>query len=91
MAWLARMRTGHVSLNKYLHGVSNAESPQCECGDGVETVSHYLLRCMNYDEQREILRKEVGFGSMRIGKLLGDPKLIRFTVEYMENTERFTF
>ena len=37
------------------------------------------------------MRKEVGFGSMRTGKLLGDPKLIRFTVEYMENTERFTF
>jgi hypothetical protein len=46
---------------------------------------------MNYDEQREILRKEVGFRSMRMRKLLGDPKLIRFTVEYMENTERFTF
>ena len=52
-----------------------------------------MLRCMNYDEQREILklRMEVGFGSMRMGKLLGDPKSIKFTVEYMENTERFKF
>ena len=36
-------------------------------------------------------KESQGFGSMRIGKLLGDPKLIRLTVEYMENTERLRF
>ena len=45
LAWLARLRTGHCSLNHYLHRFGKIESPQCPCGEGIETVAHYLLVC----------------------------------------------
>ena len=91
MAWLARLRTGHVSLNAYLHDHGHMDNPQCECGAGAETVSHYLLRCATYDEERDKLRKEVGFGSMRVGRLLGDPKNVKRTLDFVTRTQRFTF
>jgi hypothetical protein len=67
------------------------DDPQCECGEGAETVSHYLLLCATYDEERDTLRKEVGFGSMRVGKLLGDLKNVKHTLEFVKSTGRFTF
>jgi ribonuclease HI len=91
LAWLARPRTGHCSLNKYLHRFNIEEQPQCPCGNGVETVSHYLLRCMDHDEWRERLRKEVGVDGMYVEKLLGHPKLIKHTLNFVKNTGRFTF
>ena len=90
-AWIIRLRTGHCSLNQYLHRFNIKDNPKCACGDAIETVTHYLLRCGNYDEEREKLRKEVGMGSMRVEKLLGYPKLINHTLEYIKNTKRFTF
>ena len=73
LAWLARLRTGHCSLNKYLHRFNIEEQPQCPCGNGVETVSHYLLRCRDHDEWRERLRKEVGGDGMS-GETAGRPQ-----------------
>jgi len=37
------------------------------------------------------MRKAVGVGGMKMEKLLGDPKRIRDTIEFIENTERFEF
>ena len=90
-AWIIRLRTGHCSLNQYLHRFNIEDDPKCSCRDAIETVAHYLLRCGNYDKEREKLRKEVGIGSMRVEKLLGYPKLIKHTLEYIKNTGRFTF
>jgi hypothetical protein len=91
LAWLARLRTGHCSLNKYLHRFNIEEQPQCPCGDGVETVAHYLLRCRDHDEWRERLRKEVGVDGMYVEKLLGHSKFIKHTLNFVKSTERFTF
>src|ERR1700724_322844 len=41
LPWLTRLRTGHCSLNRYLHRFNIVEQPQCTCGNGAETVSHY--------------------------------------------------
>ena len=43
IAWIARLRTGHCSLNKYLHRFNIIDKPICECGEGEETVEHYLV------------------------------------------------
>jgi hypothetical protein len=91
LAWLARLRTGHCSLNKYLHRFSIADQPQCPCGNGIETVAHFLLRCRDHDEGREKLRKEVGGEGMSVEKLLGHPKFIKATLNFIKSTERFTF
>jgi len=89
---LASLRTGHCSLNQYLHRFHIEESPLCECGDGViENVEHYLLICTRYEREREKLRKQVGLGGMWIEKLLGDPDFIHHTLEYVKNTKRMSF
>ena len=46
-------------------------------------MEHYLLKCRRYKDQRKKLRKEVGMGKMRVDKLLGNPKVIRHTMEYI--------
>ena len=59
----------------------------CECGQGQETVEHYLLECRKHTAQRKKLRKEVGVERMKVYKLLGDPKLIKHIMEYIATTK----
>ena len=87
-AMIAQLRTGHCGLNRYLHRFSLRNSPYCQCGYGKETVEHYLLECRNYRDQRKKLRREVGRGKMRMEVLLGDPKIIIHTLEYIKETDR---
>ena len=61
----------------------------CECGAEKETVEHFLLNCELYDEDRDALRRRVGIQEMNISTLLGDNKVIKETIEYIEKTERF--
>ena len=42
-----------------------------------------------YDEERDKLRRRVGIQGMNIAMLLGNPKIIKETVEYIERTGRF--
>ena len=78
-------------MNKYLHRFHITDDSTCECGEGEETVEHYLLQCEKYDRQRDRLRRKVGIEGMRTEKLLGDLKLIQHTIKYIEETERFNF
>jgi len=83
IAWIARLRTGHCSFNKYLHHFGIIDSPYCECEGGHETVAH--------EEERDALRRKVGVQGIRAEQLLGDPKLVKHTLEFMERTQRFNF
>ena len=87
-AKIAQLRTGHCGLNSYLHRFSKKNSSYCQCGYGKETVEHFLLECRNYREQRKKLRREAGAGKMRTARLLGDQKLIKYTLEYIQATGR---
>jgi RNase H-like protein len=92
VATLVRLRTGHSGLKQHLYRLSIEDSPYGECKQGQETVEHYLLECRRYTKQRCTLRyrlrKEVGTGGMRVDKLLGEPKNIRHTMEYVATTKR---
>ena len=88
MAKLVQLRTGHCGLNRYLHRFGLKNTPYCECGYGKETVEHFFLHCPKYKEQRKKLRKEVRGWNMRVDKLLGEPKLIGYTMEYVNETGR---
>jgi hypothetical protein len=91
-AEFARLRSGHCSLNQYLHRFGHAESPRCECGSGaIENVEHFLLYCPRYDRRRARLVREVGVGGMRMEKLLGRPRMIGHTLKYVDETRRFCF
>jgi hypothetical protein len=50
---------------------------------------YYLLNCEFYDEERDALRRSVGAQGMRISILLGDPQIIKQTMEYMEKIGPF--
>jgi len=89
---LSRLRTGHCSLNQYLHRFHHEESPECPCSSGaIETVEHFLIHCPKYDKERSKLIKNVGVGGMWIEKLLGNPKFIEFTLDYVKETGRMVF
>ena len=57
---ISQLRTGYVGLhvNEYLHKCNIKDSNNCECG-GIETVSHYLLECPKYENEREKMRKRI--------------------------------
>ena len=85
---IAQLRTGHCGLNRYLHRFGIKNTPYCQCGYGKETVEHYLLECRKYREERKKFRREVGAKKMRVARLLGDTKLIKHTLEYINATGR---
>jgi ribonuclease HI len=89
VALLAQLRTAHCSLNDYLHRFGIQDDPQCECGEGCETVKHYLLRCEKYERQRDNLVKDVGVEEMSVAKLLGQSKNIKHTLHFVKTTRRF--
>jgi len=61
----------------------------CECDAERETIEHYLLNCELYDEKRNALKRNVNIQAMTISTLLGDDKIVKKIVEYIEKTERF--
>ena len=91
IAWIARLRTGHCSLNQYLERFNIIDDSKCECGQGKETVKHFLLTCSKYEKERDKLRREVGAQGMREEKLLGDVKKVKHTIQFIEDVGRFDF
>ena len=88
-AKLVQLWTSHCRLNAYLHCFNIAETSNCHCGEGKETVEHLLLACKEYKEQRVVLQKEIkGLNGMCLRHLLGDKKAIKHTMEYVRNTKR---
>ena len=86
MTTLVRLRTSHCGLNHYLYRFNIKNISYCECGQGKETVEHYLLECRKYNEQRKKLRKEVGIGKMKIA-ILGYPKIIKHMMKFVRATK----
>ncbi len=48
---LCQMRTGISRLNSYLTKIQAADSAQCRCNRGNETVDHFLFRCTLMDNR----------------------------------------
>jgi hypothetical protein len=61
---LAQMCTGHSKLKSFLAMRGLEEDDQCEHGEDVETLRHFLLHCLlhckGYDNQRYRIAVELG-------------------------------
>src|SRR5436190_19122300 len=90
IAWIARLRTGHCSLNSYLERFKIIDHTICPaCGDAKQTAQHFLLVCQKDERERDRMRKMVGVGGMKMEKLLGDSRRIQYTVEFIDSTRRY--
>ena len=58
---LTRLRLGlsHLNKHKFSHGFLDTVNPMCSCNTEDESVSHYLLRCPNFDNLRIHLMNEL--------------------------------
>src|SRR5216117_1524104 len=91
IVWMACLRMRHCSLNNYLHRFEIKDEATCECREDQEIVKYYLLVYTKYREQCQELRKKVRACEMRVERLLGDQKLIKHILEYVEDTNCFEF
>src|SRR5947207_12439867 len=80
---IAQLRTGHCGLNRYLYRFDIKNTSYYHYKYKKETMKHYLLECRKFREQRKKLRKEVEIAKMRVARLLGNTKLIKHTLEYI--------
>ena len=74
---LSQLRLGlsHLREHKFKHNFQDSLDPFCSCGKGeVETISHYLLHCSNYSEERLALLNTIRNIDMSILQL-SDSKL----------------
>ena len=55
----ARIRMNMTSLNCHLYVIQKVSSPECKCGHRNEDICHYILKCPNYKQQRQILFNEM--------------------------------
>ena len=89
LTMIAQLRTGHCPINKVLYRMEKRNNPACECNRAHETIHHYLLKCELFERQTDKLRRKVGAQGMRVEKILGNPKMIGSTIQYIKNTDRF--
>jgi ribonuclease HI len=97
---LAKLRTGMARLNGYLHQIGASESDLCICGQGRETVKHFLFRCARWDAQRTEMLAQTDTRRGKLSYYLGgkapsDPETwapnmdaVRATIKYAIATGR---
>jgi hypothetical protein len=66
-----RLRVNNADLNQNLNDRNLVDSPECECGHGAETTTHYFLDCNRFNDQRRELQNEiVDIGPQTVESLL---------------------
>lgn len=63
--WSAQVLTGHGDFRARLASLGLADSSACSCGDGDDTVPHFILHCSKFEAQRVALQHFIGNDSWR--------------------------
>ena len=50
-----RVDLNHLREYKFKHSFQDTLNPICNCGEDIETTSHYLLHCPHYLQERKTL------------------------------------
>jgi hypothetical protein len=87
---LIQLRVGVLGLNSTLSRLRVPDRPAaCRCGNGPETVAHFLLWCRLYDDHRQLLRERTGGRPLAIRDLLGGHKHSKTVARWAINSGRF--
>ena len=85
---LIQMRTEKIGLRDFLYqrGVPEITDPQCEYGEGRQTVMHVLTRCRRFNDLR---RQELSGipGRSNLRAILNERKAATKAINFMEQTQ----
>ncbi|KDN43802.1 hypothetical protein RSAG8_05795, partial [Rhizoctonia solani AG-8 WAC10335] len=88
--FLFRLTAGHVQLRQHLHRLQLVDSPRCEhCSREYETVSHFLLRCPKYANERHEHLAARGPDFLRLFFLFHAPSALVPLFDFIKATGRF--
>lgn len=85
---IVQLWVGHIALNSHLHRIGKAESSDCpHCEGAEETVSHFLLDCNHYCQERAVMRKNPRT-SRSLAELLTNPESFKKVARFVDSTGR---
>lgn len=65
---LNRLRANHYNLRESLYRKKMIDSPECECGEGIEDINHVIWECGRYEVERVALKGNLLGRGMREGE-----------------------
>ena len=85
-----QLRSGHIPLAAYLVRIGCMLSATCPtCGEGPETVYHYLRECPTYALHRSVYLDGLGRAGRSLRFLLSSDKALRPLFKFINATGRF--
>ncbi|MBW0482641.1 hypothetical protein O181_022356 [Austropuccinia psidii MF-1] len=93
-ATIHQLRSEHAPLNAYLHRIRQKDSPLCPHCNTLETTSHYLIACKQFQQPRTELKKKIRKHRLRLNpnshtSLLDNPYVFPLLADYIISTARF--
>jgi hypothetical protein len=92
---LIQARTGHGRLNKSLYRLKIADTADCQCGEGEESIQHVLLHCPTWAAERAALQTAAGDRWGDMSYLLGGwgtkKHWVRHTIRFLQQTGRLAY
>jgi hypothetical protein len=82
------MRTGNISLRHFLYKrkIPGIDDGECQCRHGAQTVTHILLSCPRFKEERNAWKKEEAWSS-DARKILSDRRYATRAAKFMLETK----
>lgn len=59
VAFVNRLRANHYNLGESLARKNLIDKPNCECGENIEDIDHYVLKCPLLSTEREALITDI--------------------------------